>query len=458
MKGTTTWSYAPYRPFLTEVGDIYICRLAPKETSIRVEWLPCGEKSHTVLCRPRGAEAFETVGKTDECCFDITGLTLDTDYEILVMSGEKKSRIRLARCGKSVGNIVNYLHPDDEAYAFSGRFLCSPSLVRHPDGYLLASMDLYATAHPQNLTLIFRSDDEGESWHYVSELHPCFWGKMFIHKGELYMLATSTEYGDLLIGKSTDGGKTFSAPVTLLRGSNGKNGNSGVHKNPQNIYRLGGRLYNTLEWGTWKNTDYGHAAMVMSCDENDDLLDPESWHFSPPVPFYENTAPELSGLPRDTMTIEGTLVVAPDGRLLNIMRFGMWHKVLAYEVNTADPDAPLTYSRLIDFPAHFSKFMIKYDEVSGYYYSVATAAYNPDHPKTRNLLLLLRSPDLATWETVSTLLDYRHEDVTKVGFQYVDFEIEGEDLIFLCRTAMNGADTYHNSNYSTFHRIQNFRG
>jgi len=158
------------------------------------------------------------------------------------------------------------------------------------------------------------------------------------------------------------------------------------------------------------------------------------------------------------MTIEGTLAVAPDGRLLNIMRFGMWHKVLAYEVNTADPDAPLTYSHLIDFPAHFSKFMIKYDDVSGYYYSVATAAYNPDHPKTRNLLLLLRSSDLATWETVSTLLDYRHEDVTKVGFQYVDFEIEGDDLIFLCRTAMNGADTYHNSNYATFHRIQNFRG
>ena len=107
-------------------------------------------------------------------------------------------------------------------------------------------MDVYASGHPQNLTLIFRSDDEGESWYYVSELMPCFWGKLFVHRGELYMLACSTEYGDLLIGKSTDGGRTFGAPVTLLRGSNGKNGSTGVHKNPQNIVHYKGRIYETL--------------------------------------------------------------------------------------------------------------------------------------------------------------------------------------------------------------------
>ena len=114
---------------------------------------------------------------------------------------------------------------------------------------------------------------------------PCFWGKLFIHKGELYMLSCSTEYGDLLIGKSTDGGKTFSAPVTLLRGSNGKNGNVGVHKNPQNIMYFNGRIYNTLEWGSWDNYDYYHAAMVMSADENADLLNPENWHFSEPLKY-----------------------------------------------------------------------------------------------------------------------------------------------------------------------------
>jgi len=269
-------------------------------------------------------------------------------------------------------------------------------------------------------------------------------------------MGCSTEYGDLLIGKSLDGGKTFSAPVALLRGSNGKNGNSGVHKNPQNILRHRGRLYNTLEWGAWANKDYCHAAMVMSCDENDDLLDPNSWHFTEPVKFA-HFAPEVGDLPLCTMTIEGTLVLDPDGRLLNIMRFGKYGNALVYQVDLEDPDAPLTYSRLMPFPANFSKFMIKFDPISSCYYSVGTMAYDPNNTNTRNYLCLLRSRDLTLWEVVCDLMDYRREDPAKVGFQYVDFEIEGEDMIFLCRTAMNGAAGFHDTNYQTFHRIKNFR-
>jgi len=55
------------------------------------------------------------------------------------------------------------------------------------------------------------------------------------------------------------------------------------------------------------------------------------------------------------------------------------------------------------------------------------------------------------------LLDYRDHDANDVGFQYVDFMIEGNDILYLCRTAMNGAHNYHDANYQTFHRIKNFR-
>ena len=455
MKGHSAWSYRPYRPLLTEVGDPYICRVVPSEYEIHFEWLE-DDGTYEVFYRVRGATDFLHYATTRECFCDITGLDCGVDYEFYVTCGETRSRVRLARTGKAEGVVVNYLHPDDEAYSFSGHFLCSPSLLRHPDGYLLSSMDVFGHGDPQNLTMIFRSDDDGETWHYVSELMPCFWGKLFLHKGELYMLSCSTEYGDLLIGKSTDGGKTFSAPVVLLRGSNGKNGNSGVHKNPQNILRHRGRLYNTLEWGAWANKDYCHAAMVMSCDENDDLLDPNSWHFTEPVKFA-HFAPEVSDLPLCTMTIEGTLVLDPQGKLLNIMRFGKFGRALVYAVDEENPDAPLTYSRLMPFPANYSKFMIKFDPVSNFYYSVGTMAYDPNNVGTRNWLCLLRSRDLESWETVCSLLDYRHEDPAKIGFQYVDFEIEGEDMIFLCRTALNGAACHHDTNYQTFHRIKDFR-
>jgi hypothetical protein len=67
------------------------------------------------------------------------------------------------------------------------------------------------------------------------------------------------------------------------------------------------------------------------------------------------------------------------------------------------------------------------------------------------------SPDLEHWSVACDLLDYRHHDPDTVGFQYVDFLFDGEDILFLCRTAINGANSFHDSNYSTFHRIRNFR-
>ncbi|MBQ7916590.1 MAG: hypothetical protein IJ315_07365 [Firmicutes bacterium] len=459
MKGYNGWSYAPYRPFLFEVGDIYICRVAPSATQIHLEWLG-GAEEYTVYVRRRGEASFVAAGTVLGCEYDITDLEDGTDYEFYVTLGDKKSRVRLARTGAAVGTVVNYLHPEDPVYSFSGHSLCSPSLVKYPDGTLLASMDVYKGEAPQNFSLIFRSDDEGRTWNYVSELMPCFWGKMFLHKDELYMLACSTEYGDLLIGKSVDKGRTFTTPTVLLRGTNGSHGN-GIHKNPQNIMYYGGRIYETLEWGRWEG-EYQHAAMVMSCDENADLLVAENWHFTPPVK-YDPTWPGVAKGPARG-TIEGTLCVNPEGELVNIMRYQTtpecdppYGLVLCYKVNTQDPDAPLEYSHAISFPGNLTKFMIKKDDISGRYYSIMSRILGADVPRRRNLLSLMVSDDLENWRLGTDLLDYRDTDPLKVGFQYVDFYFDGDDIIYLCRTAMNGAWNYHDANYSTYHVVKDFR-
>lgn len=455
MRGQGTWSYTPYRPLLFECGDIYICRVVPSEKAIHFEWLDVGVTEYRIYYRVRGEGEFVLSGNTDKNEFDITGLNCGSEYEFYVSANDMKSRVRLARCGEAVGTVVNYLHCEDEAYSYSGRYLCSPSLLKHPDGYMLASMDLYEHAAPQNLTLIYRSDDGGVTWRYVTELMPCFWGKLFLHRGDVYMLACSTEYGDLLISKSPDGGMTFPAPTVLLRGLNGKAKSVGVHKNPQNVVCHRGRIYNTLEWGSWGNTYYYHAAMVMSCDENDDLLVPENWHFSKPLKYDS----EWEGMAEDGEkgTIEGTLCVAPDGELYDVMRYeSREKKVLAYKVNTADADAPLEFSHTIAFSANRAKFMMKYDEVSKKYYTIGCR--RTGEPETRrNLLSLFVSTDMEKWDVACDLIDRRHEDRDKIGFQYVDFEFDGDDIIYLCRTAINGAHSFHDSNYSTFHRIENFR-
>jgi len=219
MKKQKSWSYAPYKPLFFNTGDIYICRIAPVENSITIDWLPVdGVENYNVYIRERDIGEFVKVGVTSDTTFTVTGRKYETDYAFYIEAAGKKSRVRLARCGETLPGaaIVNYLHPDDEAYIFSGQSLCSPSILRHPDGYLLASMDVFKDKYPQNLTLIFRSDDDGKTWKYVSELFPCFWGKMFVHKGEVYMISCSTEYGDLLIGRSCDGGKTFKEPTVLF--------------------------------------------------------------------------------------------------------------------------------------------------------------------------------------------------------------------------------------------------
>lgn len=197
--------------------------------------------------------------------------------------------------------------------------------------------------------------------------------------------------------------------------------------------------------------------MVMSCDMNDDLLEPENWSFTPPRKFDPNFAHEVSHLPYFTMTIEGTLVIDPENRLLNVMRFGGDKCVLAYEVNTKDCEAMLEYSHCIPFPANKSKFMIKKDDFTGKYYSIVSRLKDNVPCHTRNLLSLMSSDDMKNWNVVCDLLDYSHTDPNEVGFQYVDFEFDGNDIIYLCRTALNNAHNFHDANYSTFHRIKNFR-
>lgn len=462
MKAHVGWSYAPYKPPFFENGDIYICRIVPAERSIHLEWLPLGEDAeYSVFWRKRGEVFFIEAEKTKDCACDLTGLEEETDYEFYVTDGaEKKSRVRLAKTGPcSFGSVVNYLHPEDEAYVFSGKYLCSPSFVRMPDGALVASMDLFAGAHPQNLTLVYRSEDDGKTWQYACELFPCFWGKLFLYQGDLYMFSCSTEYGDLLIGKSTDGGRSFCEPVVLLRGSNGKNGETGIHKNPQPVTEYGGRLWNTLEWGSW-GRGY-HAAMVASAPLGCDLMDPENWLFSEPVPYD----PAWEGVPagKSPGTLEGCLVVGKDEKLYNIMRYQMggltpnYGLALVYEVNTKDPEAPLRYVRAMEFPANHSKFEIKYDPESECYYTLASRILDSEHTGCRNLLSLMRSADLVKWEVVRDVIDRRDRDPQQEGYQYVDWEFEGEDIRYLCRTAMNGAHNFHDANYSVFGRVSAFR-
>jgi len=66
---------------------------------------------------------------------------------------------------------------------------------------------------------------------------------------------------------------------------------------------------------------------------------------------------------------------------------------------------------------------------------------------------------LKHWTVRAILL--QHPDVKLHGFQYVDWQFDGDDLIAACRTAFDddsdGAHNNHDANFLTFHRWKNFR-
>ena len=194
--------------------------------------------------------------------------------------------------------------------------------------------------------------------------------------------------------------------------------------------------------------------MVMSCDINDDLLVPENWSFTEPHFPGPSDHEEISGMSKPIMTIEGTLALTPDGKLLNILRFNKGGHAASYEVDLNNPEAPLKFYHCLPYPCRASKFMIKFDKISSRYYSIGADGVSEAH---RNRLSLLSSTNLTDWRRDKILYDFTNCSPDEVGLQYVDFEIEGDDIIYLCRTALNGAHNYHDANYSTFHRIKNFR-
>ena len=77
----------------------------------------------------------------------------------------------------------------------------------------------------------------------------------------------------------------------------------------------------------------------------------------------------------------------------------------------------------------------------------------------RNAAAIYTSRDLRTWDFNRVFL--YSKDVHHVGFQYLNFLVEGNDLVVVSRTAYNvgiwNTPRAHDSNLMTFHRIRDFR-
>ena len=466
MRGKTQWNERPHILWFEDKDKVHICRLAPGETDLVLEWLdPKEEGSYFLEWRPlfgndewvrREVEGYEAY---------IDGLTPWRDYAVrIVRKDGEESAVRYFRAAPVPGTVINYLHPQDTFYQFSGRSLCSPSILKLPSGRILASMDvyegqpdIYEGRGARCMSLLFRSDDRGKTWHYVCDLFPLFWGKLFWHRGRVYMVGVTQEFGDMVIGASDDEGETWTVPTHIFPGS--CTVGNGWEQAPQPVLVRNGRIHVAIEYA---GRILGRIPCVMSAPEDSDLLDAGNWHVTEP----HQVDPALLGIPgaRIECFVEGNLFVTPDDELCVMYRVDADGvdvtdgRAAIMRVNEKNPDAPLEFVKFIHMPAGYNnKFMMQYDEGSGYYIAIGNIPVDNGWCQQRKILALLCSKDAEHWEIVTRIIDRSREPSFEVGFQYPSFQFDGDDILLQVRTATNGARNFHDANYATFHVIGNFR-
>lgn len=121
-------------------------------------------------------------------------------------------------------------------------------------------------------------------------------------------------------------------------------------------------------------------------------------------------------------------------------------------------------SAFIDFPSVSSKFTCRYDETTGRYIALTCPLVDPNSPKQRNYCALAVSTDLVHWETTEQvdilLCDrelYNAElSTAQHAFQYADWIIDGDDILFVVRESAEDAKNFHDANYLTFYRLSNY--
>ncbi len=357
------------------------------------------------------------------------------------------------------GVVVNHIPASTKV------FIGSPSICILPNGDYVASHDHFGpatTEHSQALTAVYKSTDRGKSWKKIAEIHGQFWSNLFVHQNVLYIMGTWKHHGNLIIRRSMDGGNTWSEPAGSTTGllREGE-----YHTAPMPMVIHNGRMWRAIENAKSESTKWGlrYSAMMFSAPLDADLLNASSWSATN---FLTHNPAYLDG--KFGGWIEGNAVVTPEGKMVDFLRVATSEKGrdLAAIVNISDDGLTASFdpaTGFLDFVGGSRKFSIRYDNKSNRYWSISNMITpefaDRDAGSVRNTLVLKSSLDLKNWTVHQVLL--HHPDVLKHGFQYIDWQFDGKDIIFLSRTAYDdafgGADNFHNANYLTFHRIKNFR-
>lgn len=361
-------------------------------------------------------------------------------------------------------------------------FPSSPAVVKLGDGTLVASHDTIGHG-----TTVYRSADNGKTWQKVRKfdadydddniddtIEELVYANLFTNtpsdtgKEALYLMGVRRGTGEaaaVAIYRSDDGGLTWSVPEDNKTGwlveDDGTSIVMPAHTAPVPVVKKDGRIYRAFDisGSSWQN----FKVVVMSADENADLLRRDSWTISNTVQLADH----ISRLPSelncaDPGICEANAVIGPDGELYVLTRFNSAPSADWAAVLKLTDDETLAFDRVISFPGGMSKFTVRYDETTGKYIALSNPNTQRDYSLQRICLSLLVSDDMYNWEVAETLLvpdwlDNWEKLTQENAFQYPDFIFDGEDIVYVVREANIGAADYHNANCITLYRLENYK-
>ena len=358
--------------------------------------------------------------------------------------------------GPPPGTVIHHVP------AATRNYVGCPSIVVLPSGNYIASHSYFGHGAMNSETFVYRSTDRGDSWDRIAHIKGQMWSKLFLHQGDLYIIGTDycDRYGGRLNGKmvvrkSADFGEIWTDVTGPHMGL--LSDEDGYHIAPTPLLEHDGKIWKAFEFApepdrkTWR-------VFVISAAQDANLLDRDSWTFSEQLATWT-----------DYQWIEGNMVLSPTNEVVDILRtnnrnknregYGEEDEPVAV-VHVSPDGKSLTHDDVndrIDFPGGGAKFTIKQDPETRKYYALVNPQNSPD--LYRNVLSLSASEDLKNWKIVRELI--RHPDPYHHAFQYVDWDFDGDDIVYASRTAyddgLGGANRAHDANYLTFGRVELFR-
>jgi hypothetical protein len=323
-------------------------------------------------------------------------------------------------------------------------FISDPEILVLSNGTYLASHALAgwdSDSDSTGETTVFRSTDKGSTWAELTTISGVLRASMVEYNGAVYLLgAKNDDGGGMRVCKSTDQGGSWSKSSEFSI--------SGL-ATPNNPV-----VYNDRLW-----TAGGAVSYFAPVSSN--FLTEASWTRKTGFPSSESDW--LSGT---AFIGEGQIVASPDTGLHILPKVKQYPYTALASIDASvgtvsfDPD-----SDFVSLPGGEKKFGATYDSVSSNFYVLSNpiplehADSSMDTDMIRNTAALLSSTDLRNWNVEKILIYSTDEE--KDGFGYMNCDFDGDDMVFVSRTAFpvgsNDPERGHDSNLLTFHVIKDFR-